>query len=67
MGQNLGAGLHPKEDDQPPYLEEGASDWDGDGEEDLACLRDNLPARSQNGVGCRAACHSGVWEESHPA
>lgn len=47
VGQNLGAGLHPREDDQPPCLGEGASDWDDDGEEageeeeeeeDLACL-----------------------------
>lgn len=34
MGQNLGVGLHPREDDQPPYLGEGASDWDGGGEEE---------------------------------
>lgn len=70
MGQNLGVGFHPTEDDQPPYLGEGASDWDGGGEEeeeDLACLRDNLPERSQSGVGCMAACRSGVLEESRPA
>lgn len=38
VGRNLGVGLRPKEDDQPPCLEEGASDLDGGGEEDLVCL-----------------------------
>lgn len=56
------------EDGQPPYLGVGASGWDGyegegegvEEEEDQAYLRENLPEHSQSGVGCTAACHSGV-------
>ena len=38
MGRNPDVGLHPREDDQPPCQGEGASGWDGDEVEDLACL-----------------------------
>lgn len=67
VGQIPGAGLHPREDDQLPYLVEEASDWDGGGEEDPAYLQDILLEHSQIDVVYRVVCHSDVWEKSLPA
>lgn len=50
VGRNLGVGLHPREDDQPPCLEEGASDLDGGGEEDLAYLANKEKIYSLNTI-----------------